>query len=321
MTFLRSRTLILVAVLLASTAFAAPATAATRNAGADTTGMTLLGSWTTHYIPSPLNGFGANIAVPAQRINDTVVQPGGTVNFIAEIGPFTMQPPYKMGGALRNGTIKTNILGGGMCSSVTTMFDAAARAGLTIVERHAHSLYISRYPVGLDATVWGTRTRGQNLVFVNDTGHDIVIKGWAARRKITIEVWGTNDGRTTTFSEPIIENKVEAQMYYEYTDELAAGKKESVNDNYDGFRASVTRTVTERQRQRHPPGDLQLALQAAERPDARRPVQGRSASGHAHPRFGVPALGQATHSSLANPARQRAGFRPPLVGAAPGDLS
>src|SRR4051794_32820934 len=197
MTFLRTRALFLVAALIASAAFSAPAVAATRTSDPDTTGMTLLGSWSTHFIPSSLNGFGVNIAVPAERLNDTVVHAGGTVNFIRSIGPFT-SPPYAMGGALRNGTIKTNILGGGMCSSATTMFNAAARAGLTILERHQHSLYISRYPVGLDATVWGTARRGQNLVFVNDTGNDIVIKGYVLKRRVYFEIWGTPDGRTVT---------------------------------------------------------------------------------------------------------------------------
>jgi vancomycin resistance protein YoaR len=242
MTSLRHRAVLLAVLLIASAAFTSPAVAASRNE-TDTTGMSLLGSWSTHFIPSSLNGFGANIAVPAQRLNGTRVHPGGTVNFIGSIGPFT-SPPYAMGGALRNGTIKTNILGGGMCSSATTMFNAAARAGLTILERHQHSLYISRYPVGLDATVWGTPRRGQNLVCVNDTGNDIVIKGYIQRRHVIFEVWGTPDGRTVTFSDPIVTNKVEAQMYYEYTDELAAGKKKKTIDNYDAFNASVTRTVT-----------------------------------------------------------------------------
>jgi len=238
MTFLRQRAAFLAVLLLALAVFPSPVAAS----GSDTTGMTMLGTWTTHYIPSNLNGFGANITVPAQRLNGMRVQAGGTVNFISAAGPFT-SPPYKMGGALRNGQIRKDILGGGMCSSVTTLFNAAARAGLKIVERHAHSLYINRYPVGLDSTVWGTPTRGQNLVFVNDTGHPIVIKGSFTRRTVTFEIWGTNDGRTVNFTAPKITDKVEAKLYYEYTNTLAPGKKQSINDNYDAFRASVTRTV------------------------------------------------------------------------------
>lgn len=212
----------------------------------DTSNMTLLGTWSTHYIPSSLNGMGVNIAVPAQRINGTIVPPGGTFDFIRAAGPFT-SPPYAMGGALRNGTIRTNILGGGMCSTVTTIFNAAVRAGLTIVERHPHSLYISRYPVGLDATVWGTPRRGQDMVFINDTGNPILITATAKHHKVTFEIWGTNDGRTVEFTDPVIENRVDGQLYFEYTDDLAAGQRKGVNDPYDSFDATVTRTVRDSQ--------------------------------------------------------------------------
>jgi vancomycin resistance protein YoaR len=208
----------------------------------DSSNMTLLGTWTTHYIPSTLNGMGVNIAVPAQRINGTIVLPGGTFDFIRASGPFT-SPPYAMGGALRNGNIRTNILGGGMCSTVTTIFNAAVRAGLTIVERHPHSLYISRYPVGLDATVWGTPRHGQDMVFINDTGNPILITATAKHHKVTFEIWGTNDGRTVEFSDPLVENLVDGQLYFEYTDDLAAGQRTHVNDPYNSFDATVTRTV------------------------------------------------------------------------------
>ena len=208
--------------------------------------LTLLGTWTTHFIPSNLNGFGTNIKVPAQRINGTVVPAGGRFDFIMAAGPFT-SPPYKMGGALHNGRIRDNILGGGMCSTVTTIFNAAVRAGLTIVERHPHSLYISRYPVGLDATVWGTPRHGQDMVFINDTGNPILIKATAVHRKVTFEIWGVNDGRTVEFSDPAITNRISAQLYFEYTDDLAPGVRKSVNDPYDAFEAAVTRTVRDSQ--------------------------------------------------------------------------
>jgi vancomycin resistance protein YoaR len=135
--------------------------------------------------------------------------------------------------------------GGGMCSSVTTMFNAAVRSGLEIIERHPHSLYISRYPVGLDATVWGTPRRGQDLVFRNDTANPIQIKSYVLKRRVYFEVWGVNDGRTVTFTDPVVTDLVEAQMYYEYTDDLAAGRRHKVNDPYNSFTAVVTRTVTD----------------------------------------------------------------------------
>jgi len=204
--------------------------------------MTLLGRWKTHFTPSNLNGDGANIRVPAKRISDTVVKPGESFNFIRAILPIT-DPPYSLGGALHNGQIIDGVLGGGMCSASTTLFNAAMRAGLNILERHPHALYISRYPVGLDATVFGTPTSGQNVVFINDTDHNILIKGFPKRSSVIFEVWGVDDGRTVKLSDPKIENENDGQMYYEYTNDLEPGELKVINDNYDSFDSTVVRTV------------------------------------------------------------------------------
>jgi vancomycin resistance protein YoaR len=208
--------------------------------------MVLLGKWKTNFIPSNLNGNGANINTPAKRINNTIVKPGDSFNFIANVTPIT-EPPYHLGGVLRNGQIiEDGVLGGGMCSASTTLFNAAMRAGLTINERHAHALYISRYPVGLDATVLGTATRGQNVVFTNDTDHNILIRGIPGKHRVRFEIWGVDDGRTVELSEPEIEMIKEARKYYQYTDDLGPGVTDFVNDPYDAFESWVTRTVKDK---------------------------------------------------------------------------
>jgi vancomycin resistance protein YoaR len=207
--------------------------------------MVLLGRWVVHFYPdAQLNGNGDNIRLPAQKIDGTIVKPGDRFSFVNAVEPVNC-PPYGMGGALRHGQIvEGKICGGGMCSTSTTLFNAAVRAGLDIVERHAHALYISRYPVGLDATVWDQGPGdGENMIFINDTGNPILIKGYGKRRKVIFEIWGTDDGRTVSFSDPLIENKKPATMYMEYTDSLAPGVTQKEWDNYDGFDATVVRTV------------------------------------------------------------------------------
>ena len=57
----------------------------------------------------------------------------------------------------------TGALGGGMCSSSTTLFNAALRAGLQMGARSNHKYYINRYPLGLDATVSKTRNGSQTM--------------------------------------------------------------------------------------------------------------------------------------------------------------
>jgi vancomycin resistance protein YoaR len=207
--------------------------------------MELLAKWTTKFVPGPSNGGGANIRVPAQRIDGTIVKPGEQFQFIQALGPIT-NPPYAMGGYLKNGQIMLDpgILGGGMCSASTTLFNAAMRAGLHVVERHAHAIYISRYPVGLDATVFSTgRNDGQNVKFINDTGHNILIKAYGLKRKVTFEIWGLNDGRTTRLADPVIADLREAVDWMEYTNDLAPGEQKRTQDKYDGFASAVTRTV------------------------------------------------------------------------------
>ena len=209
--------------------------------------MELLGRWVTHFVPGPLNGNGANIAVPARRINGTIVKPGRMFQFVEAIRPVT-RPPYADGGYLKNGKIaEDGILGGGMCSASTTLFNAALRAGLQIVERHQHAIYIDRYPVGLDATVFSNGINdGQNVKFINDTGRPVYIRSYAKRTRVVFEVWGFPDGRAVDLSKPRVENLREGVRMFKYTDSLDPGERHKVSDAYDAFESWVTRTVRDR---------------------------------------------------------------------------
>jgi len=131
-----------------------------------------------------------------------------------------------------------------MCSSSTTLFNATMRAGLQMEARRNHTYYISRYPVGLDATVWiaGPHSQ-QTMSFVNDLQYPILIKGINQPNKVTFEIYGVPDGRTVQLSTPIITNAQTAQTYYEYTDTLPAGQKTLQEFTVNGFDSSVTRTV------------------------------------------------------------------------------
>ena len=56
----------------------------------------------------------------------------------------------------------------GCLPTATTLFNDAFVLGLPVLERHNHSLYLSHYPRGRDATVsWG----GPDLKFRNDLKH------------------------------------------------------------------------------------------------------------------------------------------------------
>lgn len=203
-----------------------------------------LSEWTTNFEPGPLNGNGVNIQIPTGIIDGYVVEPGSTFDFLDVIGPIT-SPPYTSGAAIRNGrTIMDGVLGGGMCSCSTTVFNAAMRAGLEIRARRNHSYYITRYPVGLDATVWISSARSrQTMSFVNDLQYPVLIRGINNPGGVTFEMYGVDDGRTVELSEPRIENEKEAVEQIQFTNDLAPGERKRTEFNVDGFWSWVTRTV------------------------------------------------------------------------------
>ena len=204
----------------------------------------LLGTWTTNYVPSPRNNFGINIRRPTELIDGYVVQPGGEFDFIDVAGPITYANGYGEGAAIiRGNTREEGVLGGGLCSASTTVYNAALRAGFQLGARRNHAYYISRYPVGLDATIWISGSYRQTVEFFNDTEYPVVIRGINKKRKVTYEIWGVPDGRTVTLSDAIVTNEREATEYYEFTDTLPGRVTERDEYRADGFTSVVTRTV------------------------------------------------------------------------------
>jgi len=204
----------------------------------------LLGTWTTHYIPSKMNGNGQNIRRPAELINGTVVQPGQEFSFLGVAGPITPGNGYSDGAAIIHGKTKAEgVLGGGLCSASTTAYNAALRAGFELGARRNHAYYITRYPVGLDATIWISGNYAQDMSFTNDSNYPIVIRGINTKHTVTFEIWGVDDGRTVTLSDPLVTNKQKAAVYYEFTDTLPARATQVTEYKADGFNSVVTRTV------------------------------------------------------------------------------
>jgi vancomycin resistance protein YoaR len=204
--------------------------------------VSLLGTWTTYYQVSAHNGFAANITVPARKLDGVVVRPGQVFDFWGALGEVSFRTGYRLGGAIVGGhSVEGKALAGGICAASTTLFNAAARSGLQIVTRSPHWYYITRYPLGLDATVSGS----QSMRFRNDTKHPILIKTHASPGVVTFQVWSVPNGRTVTWSKPHVENVVRGYDTVKYTSTLPAGRRQRIEWPVDGKSVWVTRTVRE----------------------------------------------------------------------------
>lgn len=159
-------------------------------------GLSSLGSqFTTFFEPSNKARAG-NIALAAKLVDGSVVGSGETFSLNEAMGPrtvnrgFDFAPVIAADGVLRQG------VGGGICQYATTLFNAVLVAGLPVVDRRPHSLYISHYPIGRDATVaWGAI----DFKFRNDTPHSLLIRSWVEGGSLRVAIVGRT-GRKVGFT-------------------------------------------------------------------------------------------------------------------------
>lgn len=213
--------------------------------------MRRISQWTTYFPIGEKNGFGANIWIPARLIDGYVVAPGATFDFWKAVGPVTRAKGYRPGGAIINGrTEPQGALAGGICSTSTTLFNAAARAGYEIGARRNHYYYIDRYPVGLDATVFIGSGSTQTMSFVNDTDYPLMIRGLGWRNGgsgyVKFEIYSVPTGRDVKFVTGRKVNYQSATDVVEYTSSLPRGVAKRIEYPVAGFQVNVTRTVRDR---------------------------------------------------------------------------
>ena len=127
-----------------------------------------------------------NLQLATRFINGTTLAAGQTFSFNDVVGPRTAKRGFRVAPTIMDNEYK-DALGGGVSQVATTVFNAAWEAGLDLTVRRAHSLYISRYPLGRDATV---NYPDVNLEFINDTKGWVVMRGENGDTGITIRILG-----------------------------------------------------------------------------------------------------------------------------------
>ena len=209
--------------------------------------MRQISTWTTHYIVGAHNGDSANITIPAMAINGTVVAPGAVFDFWKTVGVVSLAKGYKLGGAIINGhSVEGKTIGGGICSTSTTLFNAALRAGLETGARANHYYYITRYPLGLDATVWQDGGAVQNMTFTNNTAYPILIRAYAVPGLVRFTLYSVPTGRTVSISKPIVKNFLHGYTVVEHSSALKHGQFYYSEYQADGQDVWVTVTVRDK---------------------------------------------------------------------------
>ena len=166
--------------------------------------MTRASTFTTSFPPSQSRH--ANIATGSMQFDGVVIMPGVTFSFWSLLGPVSVERGYAYAGAIINNRSDENVIGGGLCQVSTTMFNALAKLGYQIDERHAHGYLIERYPLGLDAAVFDP---GVDFRWTNDTASPVFLYSWVSDTSVTFDVWTLPTNRMVTFTDAVQRNFVD----------------------------------------------------------------------------------------------------------------
>ncbi|MDQ4149079.1 MAG: VanW family protein [Actinomycetota bacterium] len=182
----------------------------------------------------------ANIDRMASAIDGTVLRPGQLFSLNGTTGPRTPGNGYQEAQIILDGELVPGI-GGGVCQVATTLFNAVFTAGLDVVERTNHSLYISKYPLGRDATV---NYGAQDLRFRNDTPFGLLLKASVSPKGMTINIYSSPLGRTVQETTSERRNPKEPPVKYVPDPTLPSGVEKVEELGSPGFDVTVTRQVT-----------------------------------------------------------------------------
>ncbi|USK46535.1 VanW family protein [Cytobacillus oceanisediminis] len=146
-------------------------------------GEVVVASYTTRF-NSGVAGRTKNIELSAEAINNIILGVGDHFSFNTTVGPSDEAHGYQPAEEAINGKLVMGI-GGGICQTSSTLFNAVDKVGVSYVEKHHHSVTVGYVPKGRDATVsYG----GKDFRFENTTGIPLLVKANFGNGVLTIEI-------------------------------------------------------------------------------------------------------------------------------------
>ena len=166
------------------------------------------------------------------NFNGFAVKPGETVSFNEVVGSRTELNGYLTATVYYGASVTTGI-GGGVCQASSTLYPPLLKAGMTIVERHNHTMVVAYCEASMDATV--SEDAADDFVFCNDTDYTIYIYTSVTSEAATVMIYGRRPDYRIELVSTILQNDIkntavtyvkdESGKYAYYTDEYKLKKE------------------------------------------------------------------------------------------------
>jgi len=199
----------------------------------------IIGEFSTSFKGSSQNRI-ENIKLSANAIKGTLLMPGESASFNEITGPREQRFGYKEANVIINGEFTPGI-GGGVCQTSTTLYNALLLADVTILERFPHSIPPDYVSIGQDAAVsYGYL----DLKFRNDFDYPIYIDSEIVGDKLYFYIYG--DAKDRDFAIKVESQIVEVIMPKEeiiFDKTLEPGSKILVQKGRIGYRVNTYKYV------------------------------------------------------------------------------
>ncbi len=170
-----------------------------------------------------------NIHRISDLVRGTVIKPNTRLSINNLVGKRTTANGFVVDHVIEDGRF-ADAVGGGISQFATTLFNAAFFAGLSVPEYQSHSIYISRYPYGREATLSYPHP---DLVISNITPHGILVWPTYSGTTLTVTLYGTKYAPGTQTNQTTQKHGVCTQVITERTRTFPDGQKKT-----DKFRAT-----------------------------------------------------------------------------------
>lgn len=199
----------------------------------------LLGTFTTYH--ACCQSRVVNIQKLAELVDGAMVRPGEQFSINQISGNRTCERGFAPAGMILRGEI-VDSCGGGVSQFGTTTFNAAFFSGLPLDAFQAHSFYISRYPMGREATL-NYPSPDIDVRFTNNTPRAIIVKTTYSGTSITVSIYGGNDVASVRAELGAQTKPTNFTTEYRENRSLSPGTSRTVQSGRDGFTVSTSRTV------------------------------------------------------------------------------
>ena len=151
-------------------------------------GWEKIASYTTYFSEND-KGRCANIAIAAALVDGIAVQPYGEFSFNQTVGKRTRESGFREAKIIVKGEYVLGV-GGGVCQVSTTLYNAALKSGLTVLEYHPHSLRVGYVSPSRDAMV----STECDLQLYNPHSFPVYLSVEVFKNGLRVSFYGKNEG-------------------------------------------------------------------------------------------------------------------------------